>query len=220
MFFQRFLRMKKILLLVRNKNQKLNKNKTKKKICVVGVSPNVGVTHLSLALANFIHSVLGKKVIYIELSENSQLLSVVGMKQVMVGNLLAYEYKGVKYILSNDINAIRNLMLTENAWFIVDIANLNEETQTIFTNCNNRIVIGSLSPWCQREYYEFIDNIGMLDYDTSQITYVNIDMNKKTKKRVSNFNSYIKSTVQKMPIINDPFSLEEDNFMELMNLVR
>lgn len=220
MFFQRFLRMKKILLLVRNKKQKLNKNKTKKKICVVGVSPNVGVTHLSLALANFIHSVLGKKVIYIELSENSQLLSVVGMKQVMVGNLLAYEYKGVKYILSNDINAIRNLMLTENAWFIVDIANLNEETQTIFTNCNNRIVIGSLSPWCQREYYEFIDNIGMLDYDTSQITYVNIDMNKKTKKRVSNFNSYIKSTVQKMPIINDPFSLEEDNFMELMNLVR
>lgn len=220
MFFQRFLRMKKILLLVRNKKQKLNKNKTKKKICVVGVSPNVGVTHLSLALANFIHSVLGKKVIYIELSENSQLLSVVGMKQVMVGDLLAYEYKGVKYILSNDINAIRNLMLTENTWFIVDIANLNEETQTIFTNCNNRIVIGSLSPWCQREYYEFIDNIGMLDYDTSQITYVNIDMNKKTKKRVSNFNSYIKSTVQKMPIINDPFSLEEDNFMELMNLVR
>lgn len=220
MFFQRFLRMKKILLLVRNKKQKLNKNKIKKKICVVGVSPNVGVTHLSLALANFIHSVLGKKVIYIELSENSQLLSVVGMKQVMVGDLLAYEYKGVKYILSNDINAIRNLMLTENTWFIVDIANLNEETQTIFTNCNNRIVIGSLSPWCQREYYEFIDNIGMLDYDTSQITYVNIDMNKKTKKRVSNFNSYIKSTVQKMPIINDPFSLEEDNFMELMNLVR
>ena len=219
MFFQRFLRMKKILLLVNNKKYKNYKNKTKKKICVVGVSPNVGVTHLSLALANFLHSVLGRKVIYVELAENSQLLSIVGMKQVRVGDFLAYEYKGVKYILSDDINAIRNLMLTENAWFVVDIANLNEETQTIFTNCNNRIVIGSLSPWCHREYYEFIDNSGLLEYDTSQMTYIKINKN-KTNQIVSDFNSHANSTIKEMPIINDPFSLEEENFKDLMNLVR
>ena len=35
--------------------------------------------------------------------------------------------------------------------------NLTSETKTIFNNCNKRIVIGSLRPWCEREYYKFID---------------------------------------------------------------
>ncbi len=219
MFFQRFLRMKEILLLLNNKIKKIE-NKVNKKVCVVGVSPNVGVTHLCISLANFMHSALGKNVIYIELSNESQLLSVVGMKQILIGDILAYEYKGVRYILSNDIDAIRDIMLRENAWFVVDMANLNEETRPIFNNCNNRIIIGSLRPWCQREYYEFIDKLGLLEYDTDQMTYIKTDKNKKTNIIASGLANYTKSTIKDLPIINDPFSLKEENFQELMDLIR
>ena len=220
MFFQRFLRMKKILLLVNNKEIKKYKNKNNKKICVVGVSSNVGVTHLSLSLANFLHSVMGQKVIYIELGKQSQLLSVVGMKQVLIGDLLGYEYKGVKYLLSDDIDSISSLMSIEKAWFVVDMEELNEETKTIFTNSNNRIVIGSLSPWCQREYYEYIDNNNLKNYDTGQMTFIVSNINRDKREKTSqNFNQYVKSTIKRMPIINDPFSLKEDYFDDLMDLI-
>ena len=127
--------MEKILLFVNNKNKKI---KTKKnKICLVGVSPKLGVTHLSLCLANFLSGAGGKKVIYIELRKESQLISVVGINQVSVGEMIGYKYKGVTYVLSDDIEAIRNLMQREKAWFIVDMESLDNDTQTIFTNCNN-----------------------------------------------------------------------------------
>lgn len=214
--------MKMILLLVnklknlKNKNNKKNKNKT----CVVGVSKNVGVTHLCLALANFMHSVLGYKVIYIELSKQSQLLGVVGMKQIFIGDLIGYEYKGVIYFLSDNVEAVRSLMNTEKVWFVVDIEELNDETEAIFSNCNNRIVIGSLSPWCQREYYEYIDNHNLKNYDTSQMIYIVSNNRIKNEKRSKNLSKYIDSTIKGLPIINDPFSLKEENFEELMDLIR
>lgn len=218
MFFQRFSKMKKILLL-RN-NNKIKNRFENKKLCVVGVSANVGVTHLCLSLANFLHSVLGQKVIYIELSKHSQLLSVVGAKQILTGDLLAYEYKGVKYILSEDINAISSLMNTEKAWFVIDMEELNYETETIFNNCNNRIIIGSMSPWCQREYYEYVDNHNLKKYDTSQMTYVVNNIIEKNAKSLKYLCDYVDSSIKRLPLISDPFSLKEDNFKELMEFIR
>ena len=215
MCFQRFLRMKRILFNGNNKILK-EKIKTNKKICVVGVSRKSGVTHLCLALANYLCSVLGLKVIYVELSKESQLLSVVGRKQVLIGDMIGYEYMGVMYILSNDIAKIQKIMMNENAWFVVDMENLNNETQTIFTNCNNRIILGSLSPWCKRESYDFLIQKNILEYDTNRMTF--LIRNKTTKEEIlfaKNFDIKTKD----LPVINDPFSLKENEFEVLMDLI-
>ena len=68
------------------KNLKFTKQ-NKKIIGVIGASPKLGVTHLSLSIANFLCSGLKKKTLYIELCDDSQLLAVVGGDVVSV-----YEY--------------------------------------------------------------------------------------------------------------------------------
>lgn len=215
MYFQRFLKMKKILFLLNNK--KLIKNKIKnKKICVVGVSRKIGVTHICLCLANFIYSVLGKKVIYIEFGKESQLLSVVGMKQVKIGDTIGYEYMGVRYVLTDNIGITLKLMSTEKAWFIIDMESLTEETQPIYDNCTNRILIGSLSPWCEKDLYSFLEkNNNNLDANQMILMVKN-----KTRKVLYKFKKIYEYETIDMPMINDPFSLKEENFKELINIIR
>ena len=215
-FFQRFSKMKEILLFVNNKkNKKIIKTK-RNKICVVGVSKKIGVTHLCLCLANFLSSALGKRVIYVELRRNSQLLSVVGLKQVLIGKMIGYEYKGVRYVLSDDTEAIRQLMMTEKAWFVVDMESLNNDTHTIFTNCNNRIIIGSLSPWCKKELYDFFINNNIEEYD---IDNMRLALKNKTKKEKDDFLSYYNIKEFDVPFIEDPFSLKEEHFNHLFKLL-
>ncbi len=214
-YFQRFLNIRKICLLVVNKR----KFKTKKKnICVVGVSQKAGVTHICLSMANFLHSVLRQKVVYVELREDSSLLSVVGHKQVKLNDNVGYEYKGVTYVLTEDVKVVLTLMNTLDAWFIIDMSNLTDETKTIFTNCNKRIVIGSLSPWCQREYLRFIDILKKKHIDISQVTSYKLNRNEnKTKNK---FETIYGQKTLTLPLIEDPFSLREEEFDVIMDMIR
>ena len=214
MYFQRFLKIKKILLFANNKIQK-EKIKTNKKICVVGVSRKSGVTHLCLGLTNFLCSVLGQKVIYVELAKESQLLSVVGRKQVMIGDIAGYEHMGVRYILSEDVATIRKLMNKEKAWFVVDMEALKDETQTIFANCDNRIIIGSLSPWCKRETYSFFIN-NILVENTNEMVFL---IKNNTKKEENLFAKSFQIKTKELPVFKDPFSLKETEFDNLMELI-
>lgn len=203
-------------LLLHNKKIRNKKQNRNKKICVVGVSPKSGVTHLCLCLANFLHSVMGRNVIYIELRRDSDLLNLVGLKQVRIGDITGYKYMGVKYVLTSDVDIVRNLMANEKAWIVVDMEDLNEETQAVFMNSDNRIVIGSLSPWCQKFYYQFIENNKLIINDTDRINYL---LTNKTKKLKDAFMHHIGSKPIDMPIIKDPFSLKEEDFEKLIEFL-
>ena len=205
--------MKKIFLLF----NKVNK-KNKKTICVVGVSPKSGVTHLCLSMANFLHSVLRQKVVYVELREDSSLLSVVGLNQVKLAGTIGYKYKGVTYILTGDVNEVMELMMSIDAWFIIDMKELNEETKTIFTNCDKRIVIGSLRPWCIREYYFYIEKINKIKMNNSSVTYLGYKMNNNKNEKI--IKKIEKIYISEAPIIEDPFSLKEKEFEALIDIIK
>ena len=203
--------MKRILLLVNKR-----KFKTKRKIiAVAGVSPKAGVTHLSLCLANFIKSALRQKVIYVELRKDSQLLGVVGMNQVKIGETYGYLYKGVKYVLTDDVDEVLKLTNKEKAWFIIDMESLEGEYRAVYTNSDNKILIGSLSPWCQREYNEFIENNIKNKNDINRIMYYT-----KNKNKTKEFNKSHGCTIKELPFINDPFSLKEENFDALIEMLQ
>lgn len=211
-FFQRFLRIKKIRLLVNN-NKKIKK--FQKQICVVGVTPKSGVTHICLSLANFIHSVLRQKVIYIEFRADSSLLGVVGENQIKLGEINGYKYKGVIYVLTNDVSTVCNLMSKESCWIIVDVNQLTRETKTIFNNCNKRIVIGSLRPWCERDYYRFIS--ANFEYkDINRVKFYNTNKRKEN----SYFLQIYGQNLYEVPYIEDPFSLMEEEFDGLIDMLQ
>ncbi|SEA47265.1 hypothetical protein SAMN02910384_01572 [Pseudobutyrivibrio sp. ACV-2] len=196
-------------------NNKNNKKTKRKQICVVGVSPKSGVTHICLSLANFIHSVLRQKVIYIEHRADSSLLGVVGENQVKIGELSGYKYKGVNYVLTNDVSTIYKLMSQTNCWIIIDMSKLTKETKTIFNNCNRRIVIGSLRPWCERDYYRFIDkNIEQREINQVKFYNINKQKNKNHFKQIYGQNLY------EIPYIEDPFSLKEEEFDGLIDMLQ
>ena len=50
------------------------RRKNKRIISIAGVTDKMGVTHISLAIANYIESCLRERVIYIELAEKSKLI--------------------------------------------------------------------------------------------------------------------------------------------------
>ncbi len=208
----RFLRRIMILLSVNKNNKKKKQNKNI--ISVVGASPKAGVTHLSLAIANFAGSVLKRRVIYIEFSEDSKLLSVVGMKPVQIGGSLAYKYKGVYYIFTNDSKEVMDLRTKVEAWFIIDLNRLDDKTATIFQTSDNKIILGFLSEWCQREYMEFlvkINKIYNIDINTCQLL--------RRKKKTIKLDEMKQYSFCEMPDIENPFVLKEHEFEDIINLV-
>ena len=199
-----------------NNNKKFKR--TKQKICVVGVAPKSGVTHICISLANFIHSVLRQKVLYIEFRADSSLLGVVGLNQVKLSEITGYKYKGVTYVLTNDVSTVHTLMAQTNCWIIVDMNNLTSETKTIFNNCNKRIVIGSLRPWCEREYYKFIDlNLEKIEKNQVDLYIINKINKRKNEKH---FKQIYGQNLYEIPYIEDPFSLKEEEFDGLINMIQ
>lgn len=217
-YFQRFLRTIQILLsnktkkikLLKNKNKKQTKRKNNIKTVVVGVTEKAGVTHLCLAIANFIGSVLRRKVIYIEYSASSKLLSIVGQNPVKIGESQGYKYKGVYYVLTNEEKEVLSLLRKEKAWIIIDLEKLDESTLTIFNCSDNKLVVGFSSPWCQNDYLKFLNLLKNYVNDIDQIRYLRRNKEKiKTDYRI-----------ELAPYIEDPFLLKEEELEPLFNLIK
>ena len=119
-------------------------------------------------------------------------------------------------MLTNNVNKVLKLMSSEKACFVIDMEKLDDETQAIFNNCNNKIVIGSLSPWCQSDYYRFMDRINKyILNDIDAVTFLYIGNRKKTIN-----DKLYGCKMSRLPIIEDPFSLKESEFEPLTNLVK
>ncbi len=192
------------------------KKKDNKTICVVGVSSKSGVTHLSLSIANFIHSVLRIKVIYVELKKESSLLPVVGIKQTKTLDMVSYSYKGVTFVLTDNPKDVINLMKMKKAWIVIDMESLNQETKTIFTNADNKIILGFLDPWNQREYYKFLETNTMFINGISKIRFSTRSKNKKEKNNLRKFSGM---DIVDIPHIENPFSLKEKEFDILKQII-
>lgn len=210
--FRRFLKTIKILL------SRNNRGRQNKKTCIVGVCPKAGVTHLCLCLASFISSVLKKKVIYIELSDESKLLSVVGLNGTKLNGHKAYKYGGVYYILTSNLDEVNQLIDDKKAWIIIDMKQLDEQTQTIFERCDNRIVIGPLSPWCKSEYYEFVELKIKNNTRINQVLYCSRTI--QNRKENDSHRRILGCNIYTIPCIEDPFLLKEQEFETLLKILQ
>ena len=207
--------MKRIIFKNIYRNKKDN-NKREKTICITGVTRKQGVTYTSLFVANFISSVMREKVIYIEFAKESSLLTLVGEKSVRIGESNGYQYKNVKYVLTDDIDLVMGLLASEKAWIIVDLDALCKESAVIFKQCNKKIVIGSFMPWQRRDYHEFIRKNLNKNHDMNLIDFYQKNKNKENKK---DFEGIYRCRLNSLPMISNPFSLKEENFEEIINMI-
>ena len=197
-----------------NKNNNIIR-KNKKTIGIAGVSSNYGVTHISISLANFIHSVLKKNVTYIELRDRSDLIGVVGDKPINIGGIEGYRYKGVNYVCGCNIQTAREAMSQAKGWIVVDVSDIENETKAIFFQCETKIMIGSMQPWKRKYYYERL-RTNDIRMNLSSIKFYDIS---KNKRKTREFSQITKQPLRILPYIEDPFSLEEKNFEALKEMI-
>ena len=79
------------------------------------------------------------------------------------------------------------------------------------------MVIGSLSPWCEREYYNFLSKNNFKNFNTSQMKYITKNSTKESRKRINDLINY--SSID-LPAINDPFSLKEECFESILKILK
>ncbi len=197
------------------------RNITKKSIGVAGVSRKSGVTHLCLCVAGFIASVLRDKVVYVEFAKVSALLPMVGACEVKIDDISCYRYKGVNYVLTDDVNEVEKLFSNRDIWLIIDFEEINDSTAQLYNLCNKKILIGSTKPWCVKEYYAYIYNKKMIINDIGHVACYTIGTMKNEKNdelMIPNIKNGIK--IKHIPIIEDPFALEEGEFENLLRIIK
>ncbi len=197
-----------------NKNNNIIRN-NKKTIGIAGVGSNYGVTHISVSLANYIHSVLKKQVIYIELRDKSDMLNVVGTKGDAICGKEAFLYKGVNYILACSSQSAMDIMAATDAWIVVDTSSLDADYGAVYLQCETKIMIGSMQPWKRKYYYERL-----------RTKDIRINMNNikfydtyKNKRKMNEFRNLTKQQLRECPHIENPFSLQEKEFEQLNEMI-
>ncbi len=196
-------------------NKKFKNIKKQKTISIISASRKLGVTHMCLCLANFLSSALKQKVLYIELSDESQLLGMVGEKQITILNKTGFFYKGVNYILACSVEDALSLINDFNGYIVVDIFKYSEETKVIFNRCERRIVIGSMKPWCKKDVYQLMSKLkggtGLKNM------YYNV-CNSQNEK--NDFKKMYGCSMESLPYIKNPFSLKEEDFDPLFQMIQ
>lgn len=197
-------------------NEKINKIRNKnKRIAIIAASSKLGVTHMCLCLANFLASGLKEKVLYIELCETSQLLGTVGNKLLSYEGSSAFIHKGVTYVLACSVEEAKRLISSHQGYVIVDINHLDDKTKVIFDQCDKQVVIGSMKSWCIKDLYILIDYLEG-GRDMKNMTFYN---KSQSRNENTDFKKIFKYKMKSLPIIEDPFSIKEKDFNELIEMI-
>lgn len=176
---------------------------------IVGVNKGVGVTHLALAIANYLCSKEGYEVIYVELSDSSCLYDVVSGKTSYVNQTIAYEYKEVNYVLTNSIDEVKEILLLSKCPVVVDFEKLDKVSTDVFNLCKHKIVVGSIKPWCRKQYERFIEEKIKGKIDIKQIEFCGRQINNKEK---ADFYKNMHFEIFNIPEIVNPFKILEKEF--------
>ncbi|MCR5416047.1 MAG: hypothetical protein K6E79_04550 [Pseudobutyrivibrio sp.] len=189
--------------------KKLKNRKEKRSYGLTGAGSGLGTTHISLALANYMHSVLKKKVVFIEYSSKSNLISMFQDKNVSLGPNDGYMYKGVEYLLHKREREILDVINKVNAYIVIDCGCDFDSAKAILDHCDNKIVIGSMKPWRQREYIKYVNKNIVKNYDISKIKYL---IDGKELAEIKLFYSFFKRRPVGVSNIQNPFRLREEDF--------
>lgn len=169
-----------------------------------------GVTHLAIALANYLHSALGKKTAIIELSGRQELRQMI-QKEGDKGKKLL----GICYYTDICVGKIPELMNSRYEAFVLDLGDDYAAAREEFLRCDRKIVIGSISPWKAPAYEHFLKNVTASDnYESWEFLalFANLSDRKKIQKRYG-------LHIVGVPWIENPFYLKKEDMVFLQKIV-
>lgn len=191
----------------------IHKHKKRPKIyAIAGVNHGNGVTHISLALANYCHSKLMEDVTFIEVTNQSCIFDLVNEREKIINNSVLYLYKGVKYLTACTVEEAKEYILSARGICVMDIGELDDVSRELLVLAERKIIVGSIRPWKQREFIEFLIEKIVNKIDTRGILFLCDGINRKEKKKIDKI---IDIRLYEKPIINNPFYIKKEEFEKM-----
>lgn len=186
-------------------------------IGIIGTQPGVGVTHLSLCIANFLCSVKRYNVNYIEICDKSSIYELLKEKGIYTGDESCYRFKGIHYYPDASVALTKRLIFSEDAINIIDISHTSQDTLSLAMVCDKFFVIGSLKPWCRENYLAFLHGIILYSLDMRKIKLMTGPLEEKLAVKFSRENHVV---VKPLPVLSDPFMLRFPDFKIIENIIQ
>lgn len=180
------------------------KEPKKKTIGVFGSDRGVGVTHLALAIANFISLESGEKVILADLSGTKELKQI---KTAKGGTLF-----GVSYFPGVTNAQIPQLMNESYDYLIFDFGSDREKNYKEFLRCDRKIVTGSFSPWKRQSYDDFMQ---FINNEKSYMEWAYCALFGLKKEDRKDFKKLYGVPVRAVPFFESPYELGKEEYLFL-----
>lgn len=184
--------------------------KEKVSIGIVGIGSGCGVTHLTIALANYMHSGLGRRTAIIELSGKNELETMIRKEGNKNQNLV-----GIHYFTDIGVGKIPEIMNSRYEVFVLDLGADYVAAREEFLRCDRKIVVGSISPWRVSAYEHFLKKVMESENITAWeflILFANLSDKKRIQKRYG-------MQMISIPRIENPFYLKKEDMMFLQKII-
>lgn len=185
-------------------------------IGVMSTEAGMGCTHVACSLANYLSSVEKRRVLYIEVGQTSGMLDFMWQYMIVYQGTIAYQYKGVHYVLAADAKEAKRLILLQEGSIVLDLGSCRMESLELLGLCNRKLVLGSLQPWCKKAYDETIDQIKNRKEDMGQMNFFCFALEEKWARAFAKQQHLL---VENLPVLSCPFEIREKDFVILKKMI-
>lgn len=188
---------------------------------VLGCEPGAGVTHLSIALANYCASKLQKPTAFLELHAPGELVmlspdhSPASAWNTHICNT-GFSIYDVDYYPAVCPEQIPILMNQAYSYYILDMGSAGYADWSEFLRCDRKLIIGSLAPWKSYLYEELFRRHSTLLKKGGGFVYL---VQTGDKRDISEFAKKNGVVMKKVPFLPNPFQIEKERFLFLQELL-
>ncbi len=179
-------------------------------IGILGQEPGLGVTHLSISLANYAAKWLNARTALVEWEVRNSLAALSPKEGEE-----AFDIKGVTYFPSIPAKELGLIYSMDFEYIILDLGSDSQKAREELMRCNGKLIVGSLCPWRKARYYDYIKRLQEHTGISDMFTFLALFEDKIEIKRCCR--TY-KAQVQSIPFIANPFHIkkEETDFLHTL----
>lgn len=175
-----------------------------KSIGIAGSIRGSGVTHLSVALANYAVSGLGKKTAYLELHANGEIAH-----WKMAGTKGYFTDKKIHYYPKLERGQIPILLNDDYECVIMDFGDEYISFREEMLRCDRKVFLLNINLWQNFYAKKLLDVVQKEDWGNIQPLYASANAQKKLKREMEK--SY-GIQIENIPLIQDPACITSDKF--------
>ena len=170
-----------------------------------GVSHNVGTTHLSIALSNYLHSRYFARTRYLEINATHEIRHLAPMET----HKAYFRIRGVCYYPELNVHTMQDVLCKPCTYSILDFGVLTPNTFREFLACDLRIVVCHASVWKTDTIDRFVQQL--LKYNIKQKT-VKITCPNGNIKDIERLGQKYHLPGFPAPFLNNPFHINSEFF--------